>query len=86
MQDSALYTYVTTALVAVVFYRWRFVNVSRFSSEFISHIKLTRYLQLPHIPTVGPSLPVISYLGALRFMSDNKAMLLEGYQKVCNVS
>ncbi|TFY52837.1 hypothetical protein EVJ58_g9786 [Rhodofomes roseus] len=33
------------------------------------------------IPTVGPSLPIISYLGAWRYLRNAKALLLEGCSK-----
>lgn len=38
--------------------------------------------QLCHIPTVGPSLPILSYLGVIRFVRDARNMLHEGYAKV----
>ncbi|KAK7686505.1 hypothetical protein QCA50_010103 [Cerrena zonata] len=62
MLDSTLYTYVATALVAILFYRWRFANFY-------------------DIPTIGPSLPILSYLGAYRFLHDNRAMIKEGYER-----
>ncbi|CAL1693826.1 unnamed protein product [Somion occarium] len=62
MADSALYTYILAALVAILLYRWRFVN-------------------LYDIPTIGPSVPFLSYIGAIRLLSHAKDMLQEGYQK-----
>lgn len=38
--------------------------------------------QLNHIPTIGPSTPILSYLGAYRFVYEAKEMLNEGYMKV----
>ncbi|KAI0772764.1 cytochrome P450 [Trametes elegans] len=39
---------------------------------------------LRHIPTVGgPSLPLLSYLGALRFLGRGKQFMEEGYRKYC---
>ncbi|KAK7688640.1 hypothetical protein QCA50_008178 [Cerrena zonata] len=40
-----------------------------------------RFVNLHDIPTVGPTLPLFSYLGTYRFIRDNKAMIQEGYQK-----
>ncbi|KAI0071569.1 cytochrome P450 [Panus rudis PR-1116 ss-1] len=42
---------------------------------------LTDAIQLYDIPTVGPSAPILSYLGAFRFMKHAREMLQEGYQK-----
>ncbi|KZT73268.1 cytochrome P450 [Daedalea quercina L-15889] len=36
---------------------------------------------LKHIPTIGPSLPILSYIGALRFIFNARDTLQEGYDK-----
>ncbi|CCL98068.1 uncharacterized protein FIBRA_00062 [Fibroporia radiculosa] len=36
---------------------------------------------LSSIPTIGPSLPLLSYLGAYRYYHNAREMLLEGYKK-----
>ncbi|KAI0638659.1 cytochrome P450 [Trametes polyzona] len=36
---------------------------------------------LHDIPTVGPSAPILSYIGAIRYLRDAESMLREGYQK-----
>ena len=38
--------------------------------------------QLYSIPTIGPSAPLLSYLGAFRYVVDTEGMLREGYKKV----
>ncbi|KAI0071573.1 cytochrome P450 [Panus rudis PR-1116 ss-1] len=40
-----------------------------------------RFANYYDIPTVGPSAPVLSYLGAFRYMKHAREMLEEGYQK-----
>ncbi|KAH9923621.1 cytochrome P450 [Fomitopsis serialis] len=40
-----------------------------------------RHCQIHAIPTVGPSLPIISYLGAWQYFRNAKDMLLEGCSK-----
>ncbi|KAI0080654.1 cytochrome P450 [Panus rudis PR-1116 ss-1] len=40
-----------------------------------------RFANFYDIPTIGPSAPVLSYLGAFRFMKHAREMLAEGYQK-----
>lgn len=39
-------------------------------------------VQLQAIPTIGPSAPLISYLGAIRYVIDLEGMVREGYKKV----
>ena len=39
-------------------------------------------LQLRSIPTIGPSAPLLSYVGAIRYILDLEGMLREGYKKV----
>ena len=39
-------------------------------------------LQLSTIPAIGPSGILGSYIGALRFLRDGRAMVQEGYDKV----
>ena len=34
------------------------------------------------IPTIGPSTPLLSYIGAFRLLFDSQSMFEEGYQKV----
>ncbi|GBE89843.1 Ent-kaurene oxidase [Sparassis crispa] len=36
---------------------------------------------LPHIPAVGPSAPVLSYLGAINFFRNAQGVIQEGYNK-----
>ncbi|KAK7686504.1 hypothetical protein QCA50_010102 [Cerrena zonata] len=40
-----------------------------------------KFLGLAHIPTIGPSVPLLSYFGAYRFVHEAKDMLNEGYAK-----
>lgn len=37
---------------------------------------------LGHIPAIGPSVPIVSYLGAYRYCRNAQAVLQEGYHKV----
>ncbi|KAI8989894.1 cytochrome P450 [Trametes punicea] len=37
--------------------------------------------QINAIPTIGPSAPLLSYLGALRYLRDAEGMIWEGYKK-----
>lgn len=39
-------------------------------------------LQLNHIPTVGTTFPIISYLGTIRYLFDAKTIVDEGIKKV----
>lgn len=42
-----------------------------------------RTLKLAHIPTVGgPSFPILSYIGAVRYLLHAPEILEEGYAKV----
>ena len=43
-------------------------------------------LQIHAIPTVGPSWPLLSYLGAWRYFRDAKGMILEGCSKVSQLA
>lgn len=48
--------------------------------------KLTPYvcMQLSRIPTVGgPAIPVLDFIGAIRYLMHSDVVLWEGYQKVC---
>ena len=38
--------------------------------------------QLTGIPTIGPWFPLLSYLGAFRFLAHAQEVLQEGYDKV----
>lgn len=38
-------------------------------------------MQYKTVPTVGPSDPILSYLGALRFFRHGGEMIQEGYNK-----
>lgn len=44
--------------------------------------ELTRTVQLKHIPAIGPSLPLLSYIGAFKFVRHAQGVLQEGYDKV----
>lgn len=37
------------------------------------------------LPTVGPSAPLLSYLGAFSYIRNAESMIIEGYEKVSNV-
>ena len=48
--------------------------------------ELTRAVQLKHIPAIGPSLPLLSYIGAFKFVRHAQGVLQEGYDKVRNMT
>ena len=57
--------------------------VSRPRIGALSTRPLTFFIrQLYSIPTIGPSAPLLSYLGAFRYVIDTEGMLREGYKKV----
>ncbi len=43
-------------------------------------------MQLDAIPTIGFSVPILSYYSAVRFTLDGVSMLKEGYEKVICLS
>ena len=43
------------------------------------------FLQLSRIPTVGgPAIPILDFIGAIRYLRHSDVILWEGYQKVCS--
>ncbi|KAH9939336.1 cytochrome P450 [Epithele typhae] len=47
----------------------------------ITYFFRRRFNPLMSLPTIGPSAPLLSYLGAFRYLRDGETMLREGYQK-----
>ena len=47
-----------------------------------SRIDLYAQSQLDHIPAIGPSGRLTSYLGVLRYFRGSREMIVEGYKKV----
>ncbi|KAI0371432.1 cytochrome P450 [Pilatotrama ljubarskyi] len=47
----------------------------------VTYLIRRRLDPLNSIPTVGPSAPLLSYLGAIRYIRDAESLLREGYQK-----
>ncbi|KAI0650914.1 cytochrome P450 [Trametes meyenii] len=47
----------------------------------VSYLVRRHLNPLNSIPTIGPSAPLLSYLGAIRYIRDAEGMLREGYQK-----
>lgn len=43
---------------------------------------LTSDVQLPDIPAIGPSAPLLSYYGVFKCLSNCREMLQEGYDRV----
>src|SRR6266849_6450248 len=71
-------------LVLVVFFvGWNNDRGVRTSPSYIRH-NLNNHprLQLNAIPTIGFSIPILTYLSAVRFTFDGVRMLDEGYKKV----
>ena len=44
----------------------------------------SQYQQLSHIPTIGPTAPLLTYWGAMQFFFKGKELVNQGYQKVSN--
>ncbi|KAI0684429.1 cytochrome P450 [Earliella scabrosa] len=59
---------------------WQFF--SALAAVLLAAYFVRRHLDpLRSIPTIGPSAPLISYLGAIRYIFDLEGMLREGYKK-----
>lgn len=81
MNDTPLLVTLFLSLVSL------FAIVRRKLNPVSSHGMLRRALNRRHfqihsIPTVGPSAPILSYVGAYRFLHNAEDMLREGYHKV----
>lgn len=53
------------------------------TAQLTSHLLLL--IQLRHIPTVGYTIPILSFLDGVRFIKNAKRLLQEGYDKVCHL-
>ncbi|KAJ8469311.1 hypothetical protein ONZ51_g9081 [Trametes cubensis] len=64
---------------------WQYLYVA-IAVWLASYLIRRRLDPLNAIPTVGPSAPLLSYLGAIQYIRDAESLLREGYQKVGLVS
>ena len=41
------------------------------------------FFQLPNVPTIGYTAPLLTYLSAMKYIIKGREMIQEGYNKVC---
>ncbi|KAF8633024.1 hypothetical protein AX15_001616 [Amanita polypyramis BW_CC] len=69
MQLGGTALYAVTALLALVLY------------ALLGKHRTGGGKNLAHIPTIGPSLPLLSYIGAIRFLYNAAEMIQQGYER-----
>lgn len=83
MEDLTAFLYAAVVIVlGTSFVRWRFSPVCLLCT-LSSQVLLICYMQLYDMPTLGgPSLPLLSYLGAVNILFRGKTIVNKGYRKV----
>ena len=87
MTEQSTVLYGLLALFAIVYlWRWLYPAQSQVRTSFTHDsdtlLKGGVVRQLRHIPTIGPSAPILSYWGAVRYSIDGMSVAMEGYRKV----
>lgn len=80
--DSSTTTYALILLGAVVYLLKWFRNSRVSIMTIYGATEIHEGVQFRAVPTVGPSAPLLSYLGAVRYVGHAREMLEEGYTKV----